>query len=133
MARAKIRTAAALVERIRWGGELRTTSGDLLRFKSAECLAAYVLEGRMPAADIASLRVVDFPDSRKLIDVEDARFLHTPNLKGPGGLNIMAMETDRLARNLQDAYSGPILSWDEVLKVVASEWQITDTGPHSGN
>lgn len=112
------------VERIRWGGELRTTEGDILRFRSTECLAAYILNGNVPQDKIASLRVVDFPDSRKLIDVSDARFLHTPNLASPTGLNLMAIETDKMARNLQDAYSGPIVGWDDVLAIVSREWNL---------
>jgi copper chaperone NosL len=112
------------VERIRWGGELRTTEGDILRFRSTECLAAYLLDGRVSKDKIASLRVVDFPDSRKLIDVREARFLHTPNLASPTGLNLMAIETDKMARNLQDAYSGPIVGWDDVLEIVSREWNL---------
>lgn len=112
------------VERIRWGGELRTSSGEILRFRSTECLAAHVIEGRTPADEIASIRVVDFPDSRKLIDVREARFLHTPNLASPTGLNLMAIESDKMARNLQDAYSGPIVAWDDALEIVAREWNL---------
>jgi copper chaperone NosL len=113
-----------VVTKIRWGGELKTTSGDVLRFRSTECLAAYVLDERVSADEIASLRVVDFPDSRKLIDVSDASFLYTPNLASGTGLNLMAIETDKMARNLQDAYSGPIVSWDDVLEIVSREWNV---------
>jgi copper chaperone NosL len=120
-----------IVQKIRWGGELQTTSGEILRFRSTECMAAYVLEGRTASKEIASLRVVDFPDSRKLIDVAEAHFLYTPNLKSGTGLNLMAIETDKMARNLQDAYSGPIVSWEEVLSIVSREWQISDSGPTS--
>lgn len=113
-----------LVQSVRWGGEIRTVGGEVLRFRSVECMAAYVLEQRLGEDEIASIRAVDFPDGWRLIDVQAAHFLHTPNLASPAqrGLNIMAIGTERMARNLQDAYTGPVMGWEEVLHTVAVAW-----------
>ena len=115
-----------LVERVRWGGEIRTTDGETLRFRSVECMAAYVLDSGVSQDDLATIRAVDFPDGWQLIDVGEAIFLHTPNLASPAArkLNVMAISTDKLAFSLQQAYAGSLLGWEEVLAVVAAEWQL---------
>jgi copper chaperone NosL len=113
-----------LVETVRWGGEVRTRDGETLRFRSVECLTAHLLEQRTPADRIASVKVVDFPHGWRLIDPGDAIFLHTPNLASPTRLNLLAISTDRLAVNLQEAYSGRLMDWEEVVGLVAREWNV---------
>ncbi|TVP59833.1 MAG: hypothetical protein EA351_01200 [Gemmatimonadales bacterium] len=117
------------VEQVRWGGELRTTDGERLRFRSVECLAAYLLEGKVDQTRVESVKVVDFPDGWKLLDAERATFLHSPNLSSPNGLNILAIEAPKMQQNLKDAYTGPLLSWTEVLELVAREWEVDDVPP----
>jgi copper chaperone NosL len=115
-----------VVQRVRWGGEIRTADGETLRFRSVECMAAYILEERTPAEDIVSIRAVDFPHGWQLIDVEEAQFLHTQNLASPARrkLNVLAIGTEKMAINLQEAYAGPLLGWDEVLHTVATAWDL---------
>ena len=118
------------VETIRWGGELRMVDGERVRFRSVECLAAYLLEGRVTQEEVAEVKVVDFPHGWKLIDAQEATFLHTPNLSSPTRLNLMAIEADKMAVNLQAAYAGELMEWDQVLELVAREWEV---GPDAGN
>jgi copper chaperone NosL len=118
------------VETIRWGGELRMVDGERVRFRSVECLAAYLLEGRVTQDEVAEVKVVDFPHGWKLIDAQEATFLHTPNLSSPTRLNLMAIEADKMAVNLQAAYAGELMEWDQVLELVAREWAV---GPDGGN
>jgi copper chaperone NosL len=112
------------VEDVRWGGELRTVSGERLRFRSVECLAAFVLDGRVAHDQVAALKVVDFPHGWKLIDAQTATFLRTPNLASPTRLNLLAIESEKMAVNLQAAYAGDLIRWDDVLDLVAREWAV---------
>jgi copper chaperone NosL len=115
-----------LVETVRWGGELRTAAGDTLRFRSVECLAGYVASGAVAAADVAEVLVVDFPSATGLIPAGDALYLHTPNLASPArrGLNVMAIGTEKLALSLQDAYTGRLMGWEDVLATVTDAWDL---------
>ncbi len=112
------------VEEVRWGGEVQTQDGEVFRFRSVECLAAFLLEGRVPDSRVEKIRVVDFPSGWKLIDAKEATFLQTPNLSSPDRLNLMAIQGDRMIRNLHDAYTGRLMGWDEVLSFVGSEWSL---------
>jgi copper chaperone NosL len=106
------------VETIRWGGTLELKNGERLPFASASCLAAFVAGGFVAPEQIERIRVVDFSQGWKLVDAPSARFLLTPNLKTPAGtLNVLAVETDRLATSLQEAYSGRLISWEELLRL----------------
>lgn len=112
------------VEKVRWGGELVTTDGDRHRFRSVECLAGYLLTGGIDPERVEAIRVVDFPAGWKLIDAPSATFLHSPNLYSPDGLNVLAIESEKMQFNLQNAYTGPLLDWGEVLDLVAREWAL---------
>ena len=112
------------VDTERWGGEVRSPDGEVLRFRSTECLAAFVLSARHAGEDPGRVRVVDFAHGWQLIDVERARFLHTPNLGSPDRLNLhpVAEDNEHMIRNLHDAYPGDFLAWEEVLELVSREW-----------
>jgi copper chaperone NosL len=112
------------VDRVRWGGEFVNADGERTRFRSVECLAGHLLAHGPAAMEGASIRVVDFPDGYRLIPVSDAVFLHTPNLPSPDRLNLMAIHRDneRMILNLQDAYTGPLLNWGQVLELVEARW-----------
>ncbi len=113
-----------LVEAVRWGGEIETAEGERLRFRSVECLVAFLLDEKLPESRIAAVRVVDFPDGYRLVAAESVRYLQTPNLASPTRLNLMAIEADKMQVNLQEAYAGRILEWPEVLEFVAREWGV---------
>ena len=121
------------VQEIRWGGVIETTGGETLAFASAACLAGHLLSGATPAAQVARVRVVDFAQGEKLVDAASAHFLLSPNRKapaGPDGPALLAIETDRMAVNLQEAYSGRLMNWDQALRVVAEGWGLpTPPGP----
>jgi copper chaperone NosL len=113
-----------VVDRVRWGGEIRTSEGDQIRFRSVECLAGHLLANGSAAGEGTAILVVDFPDGYRLIPASEAVFLHTPNLASPDRLNLLAIHRDneRMIRNLQDAYTGPLLDWSQVLELVESRW-----------
>jgi copper chaperone NosL len=115
----------APIEEIRWGGVIETRAGETLVFASAACLAAQLLSGATPAADVTRVRVVDFAQGEKLVEAASAHFLLTPNRKapaGPEGPSLLAIETDRMAVNLQAAYAGRLMNWDQALRAVAEAW-----------
>jgi copper chaperone NosL len=116
------------VDRVRWGGEIRTTQGERLRFRSVECLAGFLLAGGVEPGAVDQVRVVDFEDGWRLVDAREAVFLHSPNLGSPNGLNLHALANPWMASRMQELYTGPLLEWDRVLELVAREWSIPAGG-----
>ena len=111
----------------RYGAELVTRTGLVRRFDSPECLAAYTHEH--PEEEVHSRWVTDFRRPPRLIRVEEAYFLHSPNLRSPMGLNLTAFGEAIEQEAVLNSFGGEILSWDGVLGLVGREWIESGTGP----
>jgi copper chaperone NosL len=109
---------------VRFGGEITTVGGDTYRFMAAECMAAFLVEGRVAQSDIRTVRVVDYGHGERLIDAADAYFVRMQFERSPGGLNLAALATEKIANSVRYFHGGQRLSWDEVLEVVRQEWQL---------
>jgi copper chaperone NosL len=106
----------------RFGGELVLRSGETHRFRSNECLAAFVVENGIDNGQIRQVRVVEYTHGGRLIDAKDARFIRSEQRPSPDGLNILATDRELMSYNLRRFFGGVELTWDEMLEVVRSEW-----------
>lgn len=106
----------------RFGGELVTTDGARYRFMSVECLAGFIIAGRVPADRIRSIRVVDYSHGERLIDATSAHYVRSDTRPSPNGLNLLAAEAELVAHNLHFFFGGTRMSWPEVLELVRREW-----------
>ncbi|HEX6133547.1 MAG TPA: nitrous oxide reductase accessory protein NosL [Longimicrobiales bacterium] len=105
----------------RYGAELVTTKGRVLKFDSIECLADYVLR-EMDSTDIHSLWVTGFRNPGELIRIEDAIFLHSPALRSPMGADLTAFDAaDTNAAAVVSEFGGEVLDWDGVLQLITME------------
>jgi copper chaperone NosL len=108
----------------RFGGEIATTTGTTYRFMSVECLAGFLLEGRLRPAEIAAVRVVDYGHGERLIDARSARYVRMDFEQSPNGLNLAAVETEKVAATLHYFHGGERMDWDGVLAYVRAEWKL---------
>lgn len=111
------------IREVRYGGRMVTSSGDTLNFMSAECLAGYLLKMES-RDDVASLKVVDFVDGKKLMPVEELKFLNSKLRPSPNGMYLTAVDASntKMVEFVYDAYPGPYLEWNEVVDKVEAEW-----------
>jgi copper chaperone NosL len=107
----------------RFGGELVTTAGVTYRFMSVECLAGFIVAGRVGQDEIRSVHVVDYSHGERLIDARTAHYVQSVQRKSPSGLNLLAAGSDVVAHNLHFFFDGTRLDWDGVLALVREEWQ----------
>jgi copper chaperone NosL len=108
----------------RFGGELVTDDGTRYRFMSVECLAGFVASGRVPAEAIRSMHVVDYNDGERLIDAATALYVRSDQRRSPNGLNLLASDSEKIARNLHFFFGGTRLGWVDVLELVREEWSL---------
>lgn len=104
-----------------YGAELVTKKRKTYTFDSIECLAAHQLEARVPPEDVHSLWVVDFQRPPALIPVTEAYLLHSKDLKSPMGMYLTAFGDGITPQALTHSFYGELLSWQEVLDVVAEK------------
>jgi copper chaperone NosL len=108
----------------RFGGQVTTVEGEVLRFMSVECLAGFLLEERVPAERIRLVQVVDYNQGERLIDARSAHYLRSQFLKSPNGIGLLATETEKVAANLHYFFGGERIGWDDVLETVRGEWKL---------
>jgi copper chaperone NosL len=108
----------------RFGGQLTTVEGDVYRFMSVECLAGFLLEGRVPAERIVALEVVDYSHGERLIDATTAHYVRMQFERSPNGLDLAAVATERVAGTLHYFHGGERMDWARVLDYVRAEWKL---------
>jgi copper chaperone NosL len=105
-----------------FSAELKTKKGKVYKFDAIECMAAYILSGKVKEEDILALWVADFP-SKELVRVEEVKFLVSDRLRSPMGLNISAFKKEEELKEAQRNFGGKILTWEEVLRYVGEKWR----------
>ncbi len=106
-----------------FAAELKTKKGKVYKFDSIECLAAFVLSGRVSKEEILAMWVSDFAHKGRLIRVEKAKFLVSDRLRSPMGLNISAYESEEDLKTAFRNFGGKILTWEEILRYVGEKWK----------
>jgi copper chaperone NosL len=112
------------IEESRYGAQLVTTDGETFRFRGIECLAGFLLEERVEADRIATLQVVDFNHGERLIDARTAHYVRMDFERSPGGLDLAAVETEKVAGTLHYFLGGERMGWDGMLDYVRSSWNL---------
>ena len=106
-----------------FASELKTKTGKVYKFDSIECLAAFILAGIVPKDKILMAWVSDFANKGKLIPVQKAKFLVSPKLRSPMGLNIAAFSNEEDLKEALRVFKGKVMSWKEVLEYVKEKWK----------
>lgn len=117
----------------RYGAELVTKKGKVYPFDSVECMASFYLNGTVPREEVAGLYVTDFQNPPALVPAPEAFFLLSNNLRSPMGLNLTAFSAAIGRGAVENAFSGTILSWDEVLARVETRLAEGEGPVHGGH
>ncbi len=105
----------------RFGAEIVTAKGKTHTFDSIECMAAYVQENDAGTSD-GSLWVTPFDRPDALVAANGVHFLRSEQIRSPMGLNLTAFSPAMSPDQIRNAFSGRILTWEEVLDLVKREW-----------
>lgn len=92
----------------KFGAELITDKGRVLKYDAAECMAAHLSDGAPPHQSLLSVPY-DVPGT--LVQVSELHFLISPDYTSPMGANLVAFE-DRTS--LPEQYRSQIIDWAEV-------------------
>ncbi len=101
----------------RFGAQIVTHKGRVLKFDDLCCLAEHVASGRITEADIRKRVVADFSKPNKLIPAEQALYLRHDALKSPMGSNTAAFSSEADRETAQKDLGGALpMTWDEARK-----------------
>lgn len=104
----------------RFGAELITKKGKILKFDSIECLVSYYYN--FHNNDVESLWVTDFNNPPNMIKTTEAFFLKSDKIQSPMGLNISAFSKKEDLTNIKSKYGGQEYKWDDLIELVKNEW-----------
>ena len=101
----------------RYGGQI-SGYNEVLRFRSVECLAGFMLNQEIESPE--TVRVIDFIDAKTLIALDEAIYLQSPNLGSPNGMNFAAIDRGNadMLEKIERAYPGEYIEWEEVINRV---------------
>lgn len=103
-----------------YGAELITKKGKIFKFDSIECLADY--QKTLSNEEIHSMWVVNFYPPNELINIKNAYFLLSDNLKSPMGLYLSAFNNDVELNKIAEKYGGKEINWEDLLEYVNKKW-----------
>lgn len=103
-------------------GEIVTAAGRRWRFDAIECMAAAVLTDSVPPRAIRAIEARALAKPHAPLDVRRARFLRSPSLASPMGLNLSAHAGPAAAEAARARHGGVVLDWRGVLAAVDSQW-----------
>lgn len=93
----------------RFGAELITDKRRILMYDAAECMVNQLNKDPVP---YSKLYAVPYNQPKKLLPVEDLRFLISPDFRSPMGADLTAYSD---TTNLATRYHQDLISWEELL------------------
>ena len=96
---------------LRFGGELVLTTGKILAFDDAGCLAAFVEDASVDADRVHSVWVVDFLRPDSLLVATEAVYLRSGALSTPMRFDVIATRPGPSADSLATALGASRLDW----------------------
>ena len=103
----------------RFAAELVTKTGRSVPFDDVGCLAAYVTGSSVSRDRIGSLWVGDFAHPGSMLEAGHAVFLRSDSLHTPMDYHVVALQPGATADSLRAALGGSLLSWEDVVRLVA--------------
>jgi len=113
------------IERVRFGGKMVMSDGEVLKFMSAEATAGYYLEMEN-RNQVKSIEIVDFAHGQQYLSVDELVFLQSTLQPSPNGMDLTPVDAsnEKMKNYIYDAYPGTFYSWEEVLELVSEEWDL---------
>lgn len=95
----------------RYGGELITDKGRILKYDAIECMINHL---NSDAPDYSALYAIAFDRPEKLYNVDSLQFVISPEFSSPMGANLAAILNYRSDKNLKQE---EFMSWNHIVDV----------------
>ena len=105
-----------------FGAELELVNDSLRKFDATECLAAFLIDNRIPEARIRKVWAVDYSRPTVLVDGRKAVYIRSDSITSPMEVNIAAFGSRKAADSVYTRVGGEQLSWRGVLDLIRTRW-----------
>ncbi|REJ84462.1 MAG: hypothetical protein DWQ44_09370 [Bacteroidetes bacterium] len=97
----------------KYGAALMSNKGKTYKFDSAECMAHYINEGKIPEAEVFVMKVSDHASPGTMIDAASAHFLHSQFLPSPMGAYLTALSSEESLKSYISRFNGEAWTWQD--------------------
>ncbi|MEW5796079.1 MAG: nitrous oxide reductase accessory protein NosL [Candidatus Zixiibacteriota bacterium] len=108
----------------KFGTEIITSKGRVLKFDSIECMAAADINSTKNDLAIHSRWVTDFNSPRTFMKADAALIVATLHQNSPMGIGLVAVDSHTKAAGLIARAGGSIVTWDETKALVTKAWNL---------
>lgn len=98
----------------RFGGEIITKKGKVLKFDDMHCLISFLKNGGEQESNISKTLTVLFDKPNTFLDVKKAAFIASAELRSPMGSNAAGFENKTSADNFLQGKQGELLNWQQL-------------------
>ena len=97
----------------RFGAEIITKKGRLLKFDDSHCVLAYLSQS-LPEKELKAVYFVNYSGPHDLISAGKAFFLKADQLQSPMGGNMAAFAGQAELEQVQQQYHGQVMTWAQL-------------------
>jgi copper chaperone NosL len=101
---------------LKFGGELITKKGKLYKFDDIGCMISYLKSGSVSDNQIGQLVTINYNKPNTFLDVHDAWFLASKDLKSPMKSNTAGFANKNEAADVAKDKPGEIVNWEQLFK-----------------
>jgi copper chaperone NosL len=99
---------------IKFGNELITKKGKVYKFDDIGCMIRYLKSGTIEQKEIAQTVVINYEKKNDFLDVNNAAFVVSEEIRTPMNFNTAAFTNKEAATKFLAGKTGKILSWNEI-------------------
>jgi copper chaperone NosL len=99
---------------IKFGNEIITKKGKVFKFDDIGCMIRYLKSGSIEQKDIAQTVVINFEKKDEFLDVSNASFAVSEEIRSPMNFNTAAFTNKESATKFLAGKSGKIFNWNEI-------------------
>jgi copper chaperone NosL len=98
----------------KFGNEIITRKGRILKFDDIGCTVRYLKSGSLDQKDIDQTVVINFEKANDFINVNNAFFVVSEEIKSPMNFNTAAFASNESASNFLSGKNGKVMKWNEI-------------------
>lgn len=99
-----------------FGAEIITSKGRIFKFDDLHCVTNYINKGKIARNDIKQTVAVDYNHPNQFVNVSEASFVTSAQIKSPMNSNTAAFATKDAAAKIAAQTGGALKNWSAVLK-----------------
>lgn len=97
---------------LKFGAEIITTKGKFYKFDDTGCMISFLKANELE--QIKEIFTVDYSASQKLLNVKEAIFLISENLRTPMNSGIAGFASRQQAEYFHKEFPGGIMNWEQL-------------------